>query len=67
MLPTYHGISHGDVPRGKLIHLVISGLHSQYTHAVGRQYNFVPGFSFLRDREEYRSFLSMIDPTAITL
>ena len=46
MLPTNHEAPHGDVPRGKPIHLVTSGLHSQYRHADGRQFNFVPGFLF---------------------
>ena len=72
MLPTHYGVPHGDVPRGKPIRLVTSGLHSQYTHAGGRLFNFVPGFHSQdnyspRDRKEYSSFLSMIEPTAIAL
>ena len=48
MLLTHHGVPHGNVPRGKAIRLVTSGLYSQYTHAGGTQFNFVPGFSFPR-------------------
>ena len=40
MLTTHHGVPHKDVPRGKPIRLVTSGLHSQYTHADGRQGGF---------------------------
>ena len=31
MNPIHHGVPHGDMPRGKPIRLVTSGLHSQYT------------------------------------
>ena len=72
MLPTNHEAPNGDVPRGKPICLVTSGLHTQYTHADVRQISFILGFSFQdnyspRDSGEYMSFLSMIDPTAIAL
>ena len=38
MLPTQYRALHEDVPKGKPIRLVTSGLHSQYTHAEGRQF-----------------------------
>ena len=40
----HHGVQHRDVPRGKPIRIVISGLHCQHTHAGGWQFSFVPGF-----------------------
>ena len=58
---------------GKPIRLATPGLHGQYTHAGDRQINFLSlGFRsqdnyFPRDRKDYESFLSMIDPTAIVL
>ena len=72
MLPTHHGVPHGDAPTGKPIRLVTPELHSQYIHADGKKFYFVTGFHSQdnyspRDRKEYRFFLSMIDPTAIAL
>ena len=49
----------------KPIRLVTSGLHNKYTHNLilclgfHSQDNYSPS-----DKKEYRSFLSMIDPTA---
>ena len=73
MLPTHLGAPYGDVPRGKPIRLATPGLHVQYTHAGDRRINFLSlGFRsqdnyFPRDRKDYKSFHSMIDPTAIVL
>ena len=58
---------------GKLIRLVTSGLHSQYTHADDWQFKFLSlGFHFHdsyspKGRKGYKSFLTMIDPIAIIL
>ena len=68
MLPTHLGAPYGDVPRGKPIRLATPGLHVQYTHAGDRRINFLSlGFCsqdnyFPRDRKDYESFHSMIDP-----
>ena len=71
MLPTYYGAPNGDVLRGKPIHLVTSGLHSILMLMVD---SLILSLGFhsqdnysLRDRKEYRSFLSMIDPTVTAL
>ena len=69
MLLTHHGAPLGDMPRGKPIPLEISMLLSillviGYTGFLGfhSQGNYSSG-----EKKGYESFLTMIDPTAITL